>query len=181
LAALGRNSIRVCLIGAECTGKTTLAARLADRFTAPWVPEYAREYAQRVGRPLTFEDVDPIARGQMALHDAAASEGLLILDTDLISTVVYSRHYYGECPDWIESEAAARRAGLYLLTETDVPWAGDDVRDSADTRAALHGEFAAALAEFGARVVRISGEWEARFALAVEGIVSRGDAETRRR
>jgi nicotinamide riboside kinase len=65
-----RVCLTVCLIGPECTGKTTLAERLALRFHAPWVPEYAREYALRVGRLLTFDDVEPIARGQMALEDA---------------------------------------------------------------------------------------------------------------
>jgi nicotinamide riboside kinase len=38
---------RVCLIGAECTGKTRLAEDLARHFAAVCVPEYAREYAVR--------------------------------------------------------------------------------------------------------------------------------------
>ena len=89
------------------------------------MPEFAREYALRVARELTVDDVEPIARGQIALEDAAgetpALQGsLLILDTDLISTVVYARHYYGQCPEWIESAAATRKADLYLLTDIDV-------------------------------------------------------------
>lgn len=165
------------MIGPECTGKTTLAARLADRFAAPWVPEYAREYALSVRRFLTIDDVVPIAKGQMALEDAAASDVLLVLDTDLISTVVYSRHYYEQCPEWIEREARARKADLYLLTDIDVPWAADAVRDPAARRAALHGEFAIALATYGAAFVVIRGDWETRFAAAVEAI----HAKTRRR
>lgn len=158
------------MIGAECTGKTTLAALLASRFDASVVPEFAREYAQRVGRPLTFEDVVPIAEGQVALEDAAATDGLLILDTDLISTVVYSRHHYGDCPEWIVRAAHARRPDLYLFTGIDVPWTADGVRDSGARREALHAEFAATLAAFEARVVNIGGDWEARFAGAVEAI-----------
>lgn len=176
MAALGGNSTRlcltVCLIGAECTGKTKLAAQLAARFGAPWVPEYAREYAQRVGRPLTFDDVGLIAEGQITIEDAAARGALLIRDTDLISTVVYSRHHYGDCPEWVEREAQARRADLYLFTDVDVPWTADDVRDSGARREALHAEFAAALVAFGARVVMISGGWEARFAAAEDAILS---------
>lgn len=164
---------RVCLIGPECSGKTTLAERLAVRFDVPWVPEFAREYAQRVGRLLTFEDVVPIARGQMALEDAAAYDDLIILDTDLISTVVYSGHYYDQCPVWIGHEARARKADLYLLTDIDIPWAADEVRDSAATRAALHGEFSVTLAAFGARFVVIRGGWDARFAAAERAIDAR--------
>ncbi len=165
-----RLGLTVCLIGPECTGKTTLAQRLAVRFDVPWVREYAREYALRAGRMLTFEDVVPIARGQMAIEDAAASDGLIILDTDLISTVVYSGHYYDQCPLWIGSEAKARKADLYLLTDIDIPWAADEVRDSAATRAALHGEFSTTLAAFGAQFVVIRGNWDARFAAAEKAI-----------
>jgi NadR type nicotinamide-nucleotide adenylyltransferase len=154
------------LIGPECSGKTTLAERLAVRFDVPWVPEFAREYALRVDRLLTFEDVVPIALGQIALEDAAAYDGLIILDTDLVSTVVYSGHYYDQCPVWIGREARARKADLYLLTDIDIPWATDEVRDSAATRAALHGEFSVTLAAYGARFVVIRGDWDTRFAAA---------------
>jgi len=151
-----------------------LAERLADHFDAPWVPEFAREYALRVGRALTVDDVIPIAMGELALLDAATSDGLIILDTDLISTVVYSRYYYGSCPDWIEREASSRLADLYLLMGVDVPWADDAVRDSADTRLSLYGQFVSALDLFGANVVAIDGSWEERFAAGIREI----DAET---
>ncbi len=157
---------RVCLIGPECTGKTTLAERLADYFNAPWVPEFAREYTQRVARPLTVDDVEPIARGERALVDAVP--GPVILDTDLISTVVYSRHYYGACPEWIEAAARSRKADLYLLTNIDVPFLADDLRDSAAPRESLYTQFAETLAEFDANVVCITGNWEERFTAAIQ-------------
>ena len=113
---------RVCLIGPECTGKTTLAEQLAAHFDAPWVPEFAREYAERVARVLTVDDVEPIARGEMALiEDAAPSEGLVILDTDLISTVVYAATTTADVPSGSKREARARKADLYLLTDIDLP------------------------------------------------------------
>jgi NadR type nicotinamide-nucleotide adenylyltransferase len=167
--------LRVCLIGPECTGKTTLAEQLAEHFNAPWVPEFAREYASRVARLLTFDDVEPIARGQMSLVDGAPKDGLVILDTDLISTVVYSRHYYGQCPEWIEAEARARKADLYLLTDIDVPWTPDAIRDSVAARAALHGQFAMTLGSYGANFVTIRGDWEARLAAAITQLNSLRD------
>ncbi|MEA2238936.1 MAG: hypothetical protein QOC81_3660 [Thermoanaerobaculia bacterium] len=118
--------------------------------------------------------------GEMALLEAVSSDGLVILDTDLISTVVYSRYYYGSCPDWIEREVLARRADLYLLMGVEVPWADDDVRDSADSRIALYGEFVAALDEFGAKVVTVGGSWDERFWATANHISSREDAKTRR-
>ncbi len=155
MAALGT---RVCLIGPECTGKTTLAERLAEHFGVPWVPEFAREYASRVARPLTVDDVEPIARGQMALEDAAPFDSLVILDTDLISTVVYATHYYGQCPEWIKTAARARRSDLYLLTDIDVPFIADSLRDSAAPRETLYDKFAETLKDYEANVVPITGE-----------------------
>jgi NadR type nicotinamide-nucleotide adenylyltransferase len=162
---------RVCLIGPECTGKTTLAGQLSAHFGAPWVPEFAREYALRVVRPLTADDVERIARGQIALEDAAG-DGLVILDTDLISTVVYARHYYGRCPEWIEAAAAKRKADLYLLTDIDVPWVADSLRDSATPRDAFYGAFAQTLKNYNANVVPITGD---RFAAAIRQLDSLRD------
>jgi NadR type nicotinamide-nucleotide adenylyltransferase len=163
---------RVCLIGPECTGKTTLAEELAAHFNVPWVAEFAREYAERVGRELTSEDVEPIARGQIALVDGAPNEGFVILDTDLISTVVYARHYYGTCPEWIEAAAAARKADLYLLLDIDLPWVADSLRDSASPRESLYDQFAQTLKSYEANVVAITGE---RFEAAITQLSSLRD------
>jgi nicotinamide riboside kinase len=159
---------RICLTGAECTGKSTLAPMLAAHYGGVVVPEYSRVYAERVGRELRYEDVEPIARGTLSSGDMAAA--LQIFDTDLVSTVVYARHHYGDCPAWIVEEARNRKAGLYLLLDIDVPWIADGVRDSGATRARLHNEFAATLRDLGAKVVTISGEWEERLRQAVAAI-----------
>lgn len=154
---------RVCLIGPECVGKTTLAERLARECNSSWVPEFAREYALRVQRALTVDDVEPIARGEIALLDAMPDAR--VLDTDLISTVVYARHYYGACPDWIVHEARARRADLYLLLDADVEWLPDAARDaSGDAREDLMHAFSAALDEFETTWKLIGGGWEERWA-----------------
>ena len=156
---------RICLIGAESTGKTELARELSASF----VPEFARDYALRAGRPLGVEDVDPIARGQIALIEAAQDK-LVVLDTDLLSTVVYARYYYGSCPTWIETEARARLATLYLWLDVDVPWIGDAARDATADRRALHDQFGKALREFGANYVLISGSWEERKQKALDAL-----------
>jgi nicotinamide riboside kinase len=161
---------RICLTGAECTGKSTLALLLAESFGGIVVPEFSRTYAERVARELTADDVEPIARGQ--LSDAGAST-LQILDTDLISTVVYARHHYGHCPQWIVDEARKRKADLYLLLDIDVPWTADGVRDAGATRELLHGEFVATLRTFEANIVTISGAWEERLRQAVAAIEAR--------
>jgi NadR type nicotinamide-nucleotide adenylyltransferase len=156
--------LRVVVIGSECTGKTTLARALAGRFRAPWVPEFCRAFQESKGAPLDMSDVEPIARGQIAEADEAEARAtdLLVLDTDLVSTVVYARHYYGECPAWVEDAARARRADLYLLCAPDLPWEADGLRDRGDRRAELHALFAEALSKLGATVRLVTGERPAR-------------------
>ena len=158
--------------GSESTGKTTLARDLAQYFGAPWVPEFAREYAaaqHALGRTLDASDVEPIARGQIEAEDLglATADGLLVLDTDLVSTVVYARHYYGDCPAWVEQAALERRADLYLLCDIDVPWVADPVRDVPHLREHIHALFATTLAALGARSVTIRGPWRERLTSAV--------------
>jgi NadR type nicotinamide-nucleotide adenylyltransferase len=155
---------RITLIGPECTGKTELAQRLARELKVEWTPEFAREYAESRGNFLGLADVEPIARGEIANLEQARG-AFAIQDTDLISTVVYARYYYGSCPPWIETEARARRASFYVLLDTDVPWIADAARDAGDddAREDLFDAFRAALDEFETEWEIVSGDWPERW------------------
>jgi len=172
------------VIGVESTGKTTLAALLARRFDCPWVPESVRGFVARKGAPVTADDVDAVGEEQKAAEDAgrARARDLLILDTDLVSTLVYARHYFGSCPDWIQRAAAERTGDLYLLHHPDVPFVDDGFqRERPAERGLLHRRFQETLEELDARVVDVMGTWDERLAvatLAVEHLLS-GEAAPR--
>jgi NadR type nicotinamide-nucleotide adenylyltransferase len=168
---------QVVLIGSECTGKTTLATELARHYHTSWVPEFVRGYADAKPGALDAGDVEPIAHGQIAAQDAAreGARGLLLLDTDLLSTVVYAEHYYGSCPDWISALALARRADLYLLCDIDIPWIRDSQRDRPHDRDAMQALFRGALVARGFRFVEIRGNPRERFLAArqaIDGLVA---------
>lgn len=165
---------RVVLTGSECTGKTTLAHRLAVHYGTVASREFVREYAIARDNQLGFEDVGPIARGQMAAEDEAVASAhrVAIIDTDLVSTLVYAEHYYGRCPAWIAERAVERAADLYLLMDIDVPWVPDPARDRGDRREEMHALFRSRLESLGLPFVEISGDWEARFAAAVAAVDS---------
>ncbi|MCU0648024.1 MAG: ATP-binding protein [Gemmatimonadaceae bacterium] len=174
-----RTGIRIVLTGPESTGKTVLATELATHYGAPWVPEFVRTFAEEKGAHIAFSDHGPIARGQMALEDAAIAHApaLLFHDTDLISTVVYCLHYFGRAPQWIEDEARARRATHYLLCDIDLPWVADGVRDRPHQREELLALFRETLERLEAPWSPVSGVGTARLASAIAVVERvRGDA-----
>ena len=164
--------IRVVFTGSESTGKTSLAWRLAQHFHAEYLPEFVRSYAEKKNGVLSFSDHGPIAHGQMALEDKhiARADRLIIQDTDLLSTVVYCAHYFGQCPAWIVDAAAERRPDLYLLCEIDIPWIADGVRDRGHMRESMQQLFVDAIVASGVPFARIAGTGDARFQAAVDAI-----------
>jgi NadR type nicotinamide-nucleotide adenylyltransferase len=164
---------RIVVTGSESSGKTTLARELAAVLRVQWIPEYSRDYAESLTRTLTADDVEPIARGQMAREDqilGALSSSMIVLDTDLVSTTVYAEHYYGQCPSWIKDEARRRLGALYLLALPDLPWEADGVRDQRFARLELHAQFMARLREFGALVLEVDGFGERRLENAMAAV-----------
>ena len=170
------------MTGGECAGKTTLARALAARFATAWAPEAARAVADGKRGALGPEDVPVIAREHLVLAEEAertaraAGARLVVFDQDLLSTVVYARHYYGSCPAWIERRAAERRGDLYLLCRPDLPWRADGVRDRPAAREEIHALFVAALRAANVRAVEIGGVGPAREALALAAVADRTGA-----
>lgn len=164
--------IKVVLTGSESSGKTELARRLGEHFHAPVSVEFVREFAAARDGKLTFGDHGPIARGQMAAEEAAIARAkdLVFLDTDLVSTVVYCEHYFGQSPEWIEHEARIRAGQLYLLLKADIPWVPDEVRDRGERREEMHVLFRQKLHDLGLGFVEIGGQRDERFADAVRAI-----------
>lgn len=154
--------IRVCLHGAESTGKSTLAARLGY----PWVPEYGRAYCEAHGTDIAMEDLLAMARGQdLAMRSAAATRpDVLILDTDPLMTAAWARMLFGEVPAALMEY---EKADLYLLFAPDVDWVADETRffGSADERRRFADICKSVLVEAGVPFKQVSGDWNAREAL----------------
>jgi nicotinamide riboside kinase len=169
---------RIVLTGPESAGKSTLARALGAELRAPCIPEASRLLAEAMApESLSAATVEPIARLTMRMADEALAlaPDFAIFDTDLVSTVVYARHYYGTCPEWIVQEAKRRRGDRYLLCLPDLPWVADGVRDQPAAREMLLASFRSVLREIGADAVEIHGVGEARL-IAARAAVRRPSA-----
>lgn len=122
---------RILILGPESTGKSTLAEDLANHFGEPWVPEFAREYLEKIDRPYRFEDLAEIGKGQLALEDQKAEKAqkFLFCDTDLRVIHIWSEHRFGKTDPYVLEEIQQRKYELILLTDTDLPWEPDPLRE----------------------------------------------------
>lgn len=119
------------LAGPESSGKSWLSGEIQAHFGGELVGEYVRHFIDEQRRDTCYADIDPIARGQLAWEDAARARQpeLLILDTHLLSNVLWSRVLFNDCPAWLEQALLARRYDLHLLLSPQgVPWIGDGQR-----------------------------------------------------
>jgi len=171
------NIIKVVLYGPESTGKTTLANQLAYHYQTVWAPEYAREYLQekwnKSRQVCEHKDLVHIALGQMKLENKLAkrADKILICDTDLLETKVYSEEYYGGSvdPD-LENAAEKNQYDLYLLTYIDIPWQIDNIRDRPGQREKMFNAFKNTLIKYNRKYITLKGGEKKRLKEAITAI-----------
>ncbi len=171
------NLVKVVLFGPESSGKTTLSRQLARYYNTVWAPEYAREYLQKKWnnerKTCEAEDLIPIAIGQMKLENKLSKKAdkVLICDTDLLETKVYSEEFYGGFVDSdLNKSASENKYDLYLLTYIDTPWEEDDLRDRPEQRLEMFNAFENALIKHKRPYVLLKGDKETRLKKATEVI-----------
>jgi HTH-type transcriptional regulator, transcriptional repressor of NAD biosynthesis genes len=169
---------RVVLIGAESTGKTTLAEQLAQHFRTNWVPEYGREHWEKKVAGLTMNDPLPswsddefvhIASEQQRRENLAARSAnrVLICDTNALATGTWFERYQHRRHAVVDAIGQRDRADLYLLTRPDVPFVQDGVRDGEKIRDWMHDRFAQLLPATGVPVEIIEGDFTQRLPTAI--------------
>lgn len=168
---------RVCIIGAESTGTTTLAKDLAKHYKTVWVPEYGRFYAEgrlpsQGSQDWDSEEFVKIAEGQNALEDALAerSNGLVICDTDAFATSVWHERYMGTRSKRVEEIADQRLHELYIVTGDEIPFEPEDIRDGERIRHKMHARFMERLDEENKPHILVRGSREARLKAAIGAI-----------
>ncbi|MEY3350074.1 MAG: hypothetical protein RIQ50_185 [Bacteroidota bacterium] len=175
--------IKIVVIGPESTGKSSLCATLADHYSTIWCREYAREYLLQHGMDYTYEDLQTIAKGQLALEDQAVAEciqhhrnplqhRILFLDTDMYVMKVWCEFVFGKCHPLILNQIVQRKYDGYLLCKPDLPWIKDELREYPDptTREKLYHIYKDLLANQSTPWYEVHGEGEQRSDAAVQWI-----------
>jgi NadR type nicotinamide-nucleotide adenylyltransferase len=168
-----KNIKRVVIIGPESTGKTELAQFLAKQYNTVYVPEFARNYVEQLNRPYTYEDIEIIAKEQIRLEKAYAlnTNQILFFDTYLIITKVWFQVVYNKIPNWLDTAIRNSKIDLFLLTNTELPWIPDKVRENGgQMREKLFEIYKSELLHYGFNFSIITGTGKKRFNNALEEI-----------
>jgi NadR type nicotinamide-nucleotide adenylyltransferase len=163
---------RVCVVGSESTGKSTLCARLAEHYATAWVPEYGREYSlEKLRNGLQGQWVDDefvhIAFEQQRREDDAAryANRVLICDTDALAASVWSERYLDRVPTrW---PLPPSRIACYLVPYPDVPFVADAIRDGEHKRYWMYERLIALFTQLGRPFTVLRGTYEERGAQAI--------------
>lgn len=163
---------KIVVIGPESTGKSTLSKALASELHTQWVPEYARDYLTQLKRPYAENDLLHMAKMQIEQEERQAKKAhrYLVCDTDLYVFKVWSEHSYNRCDRWILEQIAIRKYDLYLLTDIDMPWEEDPLREHGNIywRNYFYHQYKDIVMNNGVPWVSISGNEENRLQKALQ-------------
>jgi HTH-type transcriptional repressor of NAD biosynthesis genes len=154
--------VKICLYGAESTGKSTMAKLLAEKYNTEFVPEVAREIIS--SNDFTIEDIIAIGHAQTnrVKEKLKTANRFLFCDTDLITTQIYSKHYLGEVPPVLVDLVKEIQYDLYFLFDIDVPWINDGLRDLGNQRIEMMKVFEAELSNRNIIPILVKGTWKER-------------------
>lgn len=168
---------RICVVGAESTGTTTLALALAAHYDTTCVAEYGRLFCEERlidGGTLDWktEHLVAIATKQQADEDSAARScgPLLICDTDALATSIWHERYLGDRSEEVNALAAARAYSLYILTSDDIAFVQDGTRDGEHVREWMTQRFRDELAKRQEPWIEVMGDHKQRLASAIAAI-----------
>jgi nicotinamide riboside kinase len=162
---LKTKSKTIIITGAESTGKSILTNGLATHFRLPFIPEFARNYIENLGRKYNYDDVVLIAKKQIQELNEFQQKNLpwIFSDTWLIITKIWFEEVFGKVPGWLDIEIKKTNIDLFLVCDTDLPWEPDPVRENGgEKRLYLQQKYIETINNYGFNYKIISGKDETR-------------------
>jgi len=153
--------MKLAITGPESSGKTTLAKKLAEKYTAQWIPEFARNYLLEKNGEYSQIDLDTIAIGQIKSWENNDSP-LLFCDTELLVLKIWSEFKYQNCSSIILDQLEKQKFDHYFLCFPDIPWEKDSLRENPNDRETLFNLYHNELKKNNLPFTIISGDLENR-------------------
>lgn len=168
--------LKIAITGPESTGKSALAEALATHYKTLWVPEFARTYLTEILPPYTPEMLDSIASGQTysEANLSTQTDSFLFCDTEMTVMKIWSEHAFGFCTNHIQELYNKQDYDLYLLTDIDLPWEPDPLREHPDLREYFFERYKTELTKARRNFKIVSGIGNIRIENAIREIDSLG-------
>lgn len=147
-------TLKVCIVGTESSGKTTLVRALAKRFCTSWVEEYGREYClNEVGgseKLLVSKDYEQIVFNHKAEERKAikSANKVTFIDSNAFVTEFYHRLYEGFANPTISGIVKSEEYDLIIYMSDETTWHDDGLRVNKDNRNQTKELFEEMLEEF---------------------------------
>jgi nicotinamide riboside kinase len=169
--------MKIALLGAESTGKSSLAQAMARSLRASgWrvqvVPELLRTWCEREGRMPRPEELLPLAQAQEARVDEAQAEAdIAIADTTALLLAVHGGLLFRDHPLVRMAFERQRGYALTLLTGLDLPWQPDGLmRQGPQAREPVDAILRQLLAEAGVPFKVVYGSGPQRLHNALQAV-----------
>ena len=159
---------KVVFLGAMSTGKSTITEALAKKYNTTFASEYGRDYwtENQVNRRISFKAFDEIGKGHIQQEEKALinANKYLFVDTNAITTYMYSLDYHGKASNFLTNLALenSRRYDLFFLCEDDIPYDDTWDRSGSQKREIFHKQIIADLKERKIPYISLKGSLEKR-------------------
>ncbi len=155
-------SLRIAIVGPECSGKTTLCADIKKATDCFVVDEFAREYmSQRKGRVYDHKDLIRMAHVQ-AKRNKAATGALHVCDTEMTTLAIWAQKKLGGIPPRILELEREQVFDHYFLCSPEMPWEPDPLRENETSRDELFESYSERLGHLNRPFVVLEGSAEER-------------------
>ena len=168
----------ICLVGAECSGKTTLAQALAAHFSGLWVPESLRTFCEVHGRTPNKDEQSEVLESQLFRETELLAQARreacnhVFCDTAPLLTAVYSEYFFSDKSLYARAHVLHSGYSLTILLAPDLPWQPDGIqRDGPNVRDRVQSLIERELS-LHPRVARISGYGASRLQAAISAVES---------
>lgn len=165
--------LRIAIVGPESSGKTTIAAALAEHFGTRFVEEFARDYLTQRGGIYREGDLLEIALSQDALSrkvEERIDSKVIFHDTDMITIKIWSEEKYARVHEQIEMLVRDVHYDHWFLCRPDIPWESDPLRENPHDRDRLFKVYEHTLRSMQKPFTVLEGSHDKRLRTAIDTV-----------